>query len=203
MKIQLQLNGHYSNNGPYCLIEINNNICWKGLLDEGINNLEFDIPGKKQNILRIHHLMKSNEDTIVDVNGNIVADKAIELKSIFIEQVKILDTVLYNKNYYVNWPDNLKQDFIDKGQDVPAFIKNTLFFGFNGYYEFDFVGDFLKQYYRQFWENEEQAHNNQTRLISVDGEQVEAFDRFGEDTAIGQEFDLTIYDLEKLIQQDI
>ena len=202
MKISLELHGHYSNSGPFCLVEINDEILYRGLLNKGNNMLEFDIIPNEQNVLKIHHIFKTNNDTVVDKEGNIVADKAIELKSISIEQIKILDTVLYNKPYYVKWPDNLKQDFLNKGEEIPEYIKNTLFFGFNGYYEFDFIGDFLKQYYRQFWENEDQAHNNQTRLISVDSQQVEAFDRFGEETAIDQEFNLTIHDLAKDIKEN-
>jgi len=202
MKIALELQGHYSNSGPFCLIEVNNQILHRGILEQGDNVLEFEIQPLDLNTLRIHHMLKSNEDTIVDSDGNITADKAIELTSLSIEEIKILDTVLYNKPYYVKWPNNLAQDFVDRGETVPEYIKNTLYFGFNGYYEFDFVGDFLKQYYRQFWENEEQAHNNQTKLISVGGQEVEAFERFGSDTAINQEFDLTIHDLAKMIENE-
>lgn len=202
MKITLELYGHYSNSGPVCLIQVNDQTLYNGTLEQGTNVMEFNIQSLDLNTLRIHHLSKSNEDTVVDNDGNIIADKAIELKSLCIEQIKILDTVLYNKPYYVQWPDNLEQDFLNRGETVPQYIKNTLFFGFNGYYEFDFVGDFLKQYYRQFWENEDQAHNNQTKLISVDGEQVELFDRFGEETAVDQVFDLTIHDLARMIQDE-
>lgn len=201
MKLQLTLHGHYSNTGPFCKIEVNDTVYFGGILDQGLNQIELQIAPEFDNVLKIHHLNKTNEDTIVDNNGNITADKAIELKKISIEKIDILDVVLYNQPYYVHWPDNLKQDFIDKQEPVPEFIKNTLFFGFNGYYEFHFVSDFLKQYYRQFWENEDQAHNNQTKLISVDGQEVEAFERFGSDTAINQEFDLTIHDLAKMIQK--
>lgn len=202
MKITLELQGHYSNSGPICIIEINSKTYYHGILDEGHNLIELDIQPQEHNVLRIHQQLKNNEDTVVDSDGNIVADKAIELKSLMIEQIRILDTVLYNKPYYVQWPDNLAQDFIDRGETVPEYIKNTLYFGFNGYYEFEFVGNFLKQYYRQFWENEEQAHNNQTKLISVGGEQVESFERFGEDTPIDQAFDLTIHDLAKMIEDE-
>lgn len=202
MKITLELYGHYSNSGPHCEIIINNEIMYQGTLEREHNTLEFDISPLKQNVLKIHHMFKTNEDTTVDSDGNIVADKAIELKSLSIESIHILDTVLYNKPYYVTWPDNLAQDFLDRGETVPEYIKNTLYFGFNGYYEFDFVGNFLKQYYRQFWENEDQAHNNQTKLISVDGEQVESFERFGSDAPVDQAFDLTIHDLAKLIEDE-
>ena len=202
MKINLELQAHYSRSGPFCIIEVNNKILHRGILDEGTNVLDFKICPLDLNTLRIHHMLKTNEDTIVDSEGNITADKAVELKSLSIDQIAILDTVLYNKPYYVDWPENLKQDFLDRGETVPEYIKNTLFFGFNGHYEFEFSGDFLKQYYRQFWENEDQAHNNQTKLISVNGEQVESFDRFGEDTPIDQGFDLTIHDLAKMIENE-
>ena len=202
MKISLNLKGHYSNSGPFCLIEINGEIFYRSFLNKGNNMLEFDFTPNEDNVLKIHHMLKTNDDTVVDNEGNIVADKAIELKSISIEQISVPDTVLYNKSYHVNWPENLKQNFLNEGKKVPDYIKNTLFFGFNGYYEFDFIGDFLKQYYRQFWENEDQSHNNQTKLISVDSKQVEAFDRFGEETAINQEFELTIHDLKKIIENE-
>lgn len=202
MKIDIELIGHYSNNGPMCQIEINDCVLHDDVLEQGHNTFSFDINPLEINYLRIHHYGKKNEDTLVDQNGQIVKDKAVELKKISIESVYILKNVLYNKPYYVNWPDNLSQDFINRGEAVPEYITNTLFFGFNGYYEFDFVGDFLRQYYRQFWEDETQAHINQTKLIELDGEQIEAFERYGKDTAINQNFDLTIHDLAQLIEDD-
>lgn len=202
MKLSLELHGHYSNSGPFCIVEVNGNIFHRGILDEGSNTIEIDFDPQEHNVLRVHHMLKTNDDTVVDSNGNITADKAVELKSLSIEQIRILDTVLYNKPYYVKWPSNLAEDFLNRGEAVPEYIKNTLFFGFNGHYEFEFVGDFLKQYYRQFWENEDQAHNNQTKLISVNGEQVESFDRFGKDTPVDQEFDLTIHDLAQMIENE-
>lgn len=147
-------------------------------------------------------MFKTNDDTIVDSDNNITADKAIELKSILLEDIKILDTVLYNKPYYVQWPNNIVENYINENKEIPEYIKNTLYFGYNGYYQFDFSGNFLKQYYKQFWENEDQAHNNQTKLISVDGKQVEAFERFGQDTAVNQDFDLTIHDLARMIENE-
>lgn len=199
MKVEIELVAHYSNNGPMCRIEINQNICYDGLLAEGVNHFVFNIDALDINYLKIHHYGKDNQDTLVDDQGKIIKDKAIELKKIKLENVYILESVLYNKPYYVIWPENLVNDFKSKGEPVPEYITNTLFFGFNGYYEFDFVGDFLKQYYRQFWEDETQAHINQTKKINLDGEDVETFNRYGEDTAIDQTFDLTIHDLAKMI----
>lgn len=202
MQIEIKLFAHYSHSGPLCIIDVNDKILHKGILPEGENNFVFQIDANDINYLHIQHHGKTNEDTIVDNDGKIIADKAIELKKITIENVHILENVLYNKPYYVYWPENIIEDYKNKGETAPEYITNTLFFGFNGYYEFDFVGDFLKQYYRQFWENEDQAHNNQTKLINVNGEQVESFERFGEETAVNQEFDLTIHDLAKIINDE-
>jgi len=202
MQLGIDLIAHYSRSGPLCIVELNGAILHKGILPNGDNNLVFDVDTQPMNSLKIHHYAKTNEDTIVDETGSITADKAIELTGISIEGVSIMDNVLYNKPYYVKWPDNIINDYKNKGEDPPESISNTLFFGFNGYYEFDFVGDFLKQYYRQFWENEDQAHNNQTKLINVNGQDVESFERFGSDTAINQEFDLTIHDLAQMIEEN-
>jgi hypothetical protein len=146
MQVVVDVIAHHSKSGPLCVVELNGNILHKGILPKGANNLVFDVSTDQMNYLRIHHFGKTNEDTIVDETGEIIADKAIELTGISIEGVCIMDNVLYNKPYFVKWPDNIIQDYKNNGEDPPEFINNTLFFGFNGHYEFDFVGDFLKQY---------------------------------------------------------
>ena len=202
MKISLHLVGHYSTSGPTCIIDINKNIFWKGTLAEGHNIIEFDFEPLEKNTLSIHHLGKTNEDTIVDEHGTITADKAIELKSVEIEDIAILQNILFNSPYYVIWPDNLVEDFKNKGEEAPEYLKNNLYFGFNGHYSFEFLGDFVKQYYKQFWDDESQAHTNLTNRIQVNGRQIETFERFGDQTAIDQEFDLTIHDLSDMINND-
>ena len=69
MKIALELQGHYSNSGPFCLIEVNNQILHRGILEQGDNVLEFEIQPLDLNTLRIHHMLKSNEILLLILTG--------------------------------------------------------------------------------------------------------------------------------------
>ena len=157
--------------------------------------LSFVIEPKDKNRLQIIHYGKDNRDTKTDAFGNIVEDRSLEILGIKIGGVDIKSTVLNMQKFYVVWPDNLVSDYRKRNQIPPQFLINNLYLGFNGTYEFEFPGDPQILHYEQLWLDEIQAHQNQT--IIKDG--VEVFNRPDGDSEINTEFDLSIYDLERLI----
>ena len=167
-------------------------------IDCCIKEYSFDVQTLAYNVLNIEHYNKQNSDTVVDQTGNIIEDLSIELISIEFDNVKILETVLYNMPFYVNWPENLIEDFKNKGEDIPEYITNNLYFGFNGIYKFDFSNNIVVEYYKQFWLDEIQAHQNQTLLDN--GQEI--FNRMGETVEIDKNSDFTIHDLKRMVLTD-
>ena len=149
-----------------------------------------------QNVLSIEHYNKTNDDTIVDANNNIVADLSAELLDITIDNNSILQTVLHSMPFYVNWPENIVSDYHEKNETPPEFITNNLYFGFNGIYKFNFTDNSDIDYFTTFWLDEAQAHVNQTE--TADGEDV--FNRMGEIVTISEDSDFTIHDLKRMVE---
>ena len=195
MKIKIVLKGNSSTNkNPMSKITINNQDYFDGEV-VGERDFIFYFNPIENNTLQIEHYNKTNDDTIVDQSGKIISDLSIELMSIHIDGVEILDTVLYSMPYYVKWPQNIVEDYRSKNQELPEYIENNLYFGFNGVYKFAFSDNVVVEYYKQFWLDEVQAHKNQTQS-SLD---KEVFERMGKKVAIDENSDFTIYDLEKLV----
>lgn len=196
MQICLKLKGTSGRNTyPTGKIICNDKVLFDGVV-QGENEFVYDLDNlTTSNILKIVHYGKENWHTVTDDYGYIINDRAIELLELSFNGIKTLNTVIYNKPFYVQWPKNIIEDYRSKGEEPPKFITNNVFFGFNGVYEFDFTHDVIKDYYNQFWLDEVQAHKNQTleddKFIR-DGQLVE--------TDIGA--DRTIFDLEKLILED-
>lgn len=183
MQITVKLRGHASrDNYPDVKLWINRDCVYDNkIIDDQL--LVFDVDRvESNNIFGIEHWGKNDFDTIVE-NGSIVADRAVELLELSFNGIRVLDTVLYDKPYYVNWSRRWPGE-------RPEFVKNTLFFGWNGEYRFDFTNDIQYEYYRQYWIDEQQAHHNQNS---------NEFYRDGEYVEVERGIDATIFDLEKMI----
>jgi hypothetical protein len=198
MKVEVALKANCTNNkNPTVNLSINDIEHYTGEIAD-IKHFVFEFDSYDHNTLKIKHYNKTNQDTIVDAQGNITGDLSIELVSIHIDNIKIMDTVLYSMPFFVQWPDNMLEDYRNKNQEPPEYIDNNLYFGFNGVYQFSFSGDVVSEYYNQFWLDEVQAHKNQTQQDN----DSEVFDRMGEKVAVDENSEFTIYDLEKLVLID-
>jgi len=177
MQITVKLRGHCANRCPSVKLWINRDCVYDGTI-EGDRLFVFDIDTLlAQNIFGIEHYNKDDRETTP------TADIAVELLELSFNGIRVLDTVLYDKPYYVNWSRYWPGD-------RPEFVKNTLYFGWNGEYRFDFTSDIKRDYYRQYWLDEVQAHANQSK---------EEFYRNGEFVSVDRGIDTTIFDLEKII----
>lgn len=196
MKIKIRLRGNCSNGkSPKVKIYVNNVLYVDTEISE-ISEHTLTINPLPQNVLSIEHYNKTNDDTIVDANNNIVADLSAELLDITIDNNSILQTVLHSMPFYVNWPENIVSDYHEKNETPPEFITNNLYFGFNGIYKFNFTDNSDIDYFTTFWLDEAQAHVNQTE--TADGEDV--FNRMGEIVTISEDSDFTIHDLKRMVE---
>lgn len=195
MKAKVQIKGNSANHkDPMVKISVNDKEYYQGTVDK-LLDFECDFDPLDSNTLTVEHYNKTNQDTVVDAQGNITGDLSIELVSIHINDVEIMNTVLYSMPFFVQWPENILEDYRNKNQEPPEYIDNNLYFGFNGEYRFSFSGDVVAEYYNQFWLDEVQAHKNQTQKNN----NSEVFERMGEKVAIDENSNFTIYDLEKLV----
>jgi len=199
VKIKIVLSGNSSRNRPPdAEIRINHVVVYRGAVDGYCSYIAEIAVNKDLARIDIIHQNKVNEDTVTNELGEILADRSLELRSIELNEVPVSTTVLYNMPFFVEWPDNIQQDYISRGEQTPESISNTLYFGFNGRYQFEFLTDPDLERFRQLWLDEEQAHRNQT--MTVDNEEV--FDRYGDLVKTTQDFNLTIHDLREMIEKD-
>ena len=196
IQIQIQLCGRPSrNNYPEIELLLNGQLLFSG---QAIDSQSFVFTAKTDqelNFLEVVHKNKTNQDTVVNTEGVIIEDRSVELKTLIINGQPVKDTVLYNSPFYVNWPDNILEDCKKQNQTAPEFIKNSLYFGFNGKYVYEFMTDSRREQFRQLLLDEVQAHQNQQ--IFEDG--TEKFNRYGEKVSTDQDFNLSIFDLNDLI----
>lgn len=87
----------------------------------------FDIVPENSNKLIIRHVDKSPKDTLMK-NGEVVGDVAIRLDEIKFNNISCHPVDLHENYFY---PENWKYEVAKK-------IKNNLYFGFNGRYEYCF-----------------------------------------------------------------
>lgn len=199
--INIKIQGHRSTDFPMCRIKFNNH----SLFDQpiiGTMNLKFDVDLKAKNILHIEHYGKLPTDTILDSDGNVESDRAIELRSISIDGYTIPKVLMYRQKFFVDWWDHDIEEFDKNNQTVPGFLTNNVYFGYNGYYEYSFEKDLSKNYFKSLWQEEHIANQDLQQVKEFDGEIKETFNLYGNESDIAEEFDKTIFDLMDMIEKD-
>ena len=195
MNIKIRLSAH---NLPNIRIAVNDIVYFDSVLHNRLTEIEFDAAILDSNQLTIEHFGKTNQDTICDESGKIVADRAAELIEITIGQYQIPTNILFKKPFRVQWPTNLIEDAERENRTLPECLYNNLYFGFNGTYTFDFARDLRKDYYYYFWQMERDANHN---LQMVDeSSNTGYFEAYGMRLEINKSFNLTIHDLKYIIE---
>lgn len=169
MKIKIVIEPTFNNNWPKTKIEINQEIMYEGLCKPNQKNYfvwHSDCKNlNDKNVLKITHYDKKGKDTMVDTEGNVVKDKALILKSIEFDGMMVPEVILYEQKFYPNWPNQ------------PLYLKNNLYFGFNGTYVFEFVNNAKKLYYKNLLQKEMLANVHNKKIITLpSGEEIESFE---------------------------
>jgi hypothetical protein len=130
------------------------------IIDEQINYADsnytgvFNITAKEgKNILSVEHFGKNSKDTLMH-KGKIKADVAIRLDSIKFDNLSCHPVDLHNNYFY---PSEWKYK-------VDSKIKNNLYFGFNGVYEYIFytpVSAYLLRQYEKYKKEDFVIEQNQ------------------------------------------
>ena len=195
MKIKLVLEPVQSVNWPKVRFEVNKNIIFDDYCkpNEGkyfvwnvyLENL------KDNNEIIVTHYDKKQSDTIIDDEGNIEKDRAIMLKSLEFDGEPVPEVILYDQKFYPDWPD------------TPDYIKNNLYFGFNGYYVYNFPKNVQSMYYNNLLSKEMIANINNKKIINLpSGEQVESFEFNGKLTQADAKESVTIDELYERINEN-
>lgn len=183
MNLQIQFKSY---NSPKVRVMYNDTILHDGIMDAECTLLHNTDYNSK---LSIELYDKTPADTIVD-NGEIVADCAVELCGVKVDEFEIPPAHLYKQEYHTNWPG------------IDPIISNTLYFGFNGTWYMDVNADADKFYFTLLWESEKrQNYENQQQAVDQHGDIVETFTRFGEQTDIASGKIPSIDELYKLISE--
>ena len=195
MKVKIIIEPTFSNNWPNLRLEINQEEMFNGFCKpnkenyfvwyEDVSNL------LEENILKITHYNKKGQDTIVDDEGNIQKDRSIILKSIEFDNMSVPDVILYDQKFYPDWP----------GQ--PTYIKNNLYFGYNGTYVFKFQKNSKIMYYQNLIQKEMLANINNKKILTLpSGEQIESFEFNGKFVDSAKKDSVTIDDLYQAVTNE-
>jgi hypothetical protein len=96
--VTIELESMSCNTNPYTTIKINTQVYFEGFLTDGINNISFTVSNKeKRQMLKIIFNNKQENDTQVDNNGNIVADKRIKINQIKFDNISIRNYIYKSK----------------------------------------------------------------------------------------------------------
>lgn len=204
MNIKVKLRALKGRSLPSCRILFNDHILYESTII-GERDIILDVPASDildNNILTIEHFNKQNSDTIVDDNGNIIADTAIELSGLVIEELNVPITTLHNYPFYPYWPDNIIEEFVNNNQEIPKKIENNLYFGFNGKWLIDINKDYRINYFQLLWNEESNAHKNYSKFKEINGEKVAVFEKLGTELSIAHSTNITIHELAKIIGND-
>ena len=198
--LAIKIQGHRSTDFPKCRIKFNNDCLYDNAIVDTMN-LKFDVNLSEKNILHVEHYDKVPSDTIINSEGMVEADRAIELQSIAIDGYVVPKVVMYRQKFYVDWWDHDIENFDKKKQPVPGFLTNNVYFGYNGTYEYSFNNDLAKQYYLSLWEEETIANQDLQQINEYDGQIKETFNLYGNESDISEEFNKTIFDLLDMIDK--
>ena len=203
MKIQIKIEPLFSVKWPMVRLRFNNYTLYDGVCEpntgqyfvwthhaENLNS---------ENRLSIEHYDKDGKETITDNNSDTIKDRAIILKSIVIDEHDVPEVVLFDKPFYIHWTERQKRD----QEHRPKFIKNNLYFGYNGIYEYVFGQDSEKHYYNNLIEKERLANiSNKKEIVLPDGKKVEAFEFTGKLVDSAEKESITIEELYKRVNEN-
>lgn len=192
MQIKIVIEPKHSKHWPKLIIKINDKVLFDAdcipnnqkhfVWQEKLKNL------KHSNILEIIHHGKKGTDTVVDSDNNIIEDSAIILKSIEFDTLPVPEVVLYENKFFPNWPDQ------------PEYIKNNLYFGFNGSYKIDFTKDSKRMYFKNLLLKEKLANKYNKKIIQLpSGKEIESFEFNGIMVNSEKKDSITIEDLYKAV----
>lgn len=96
IKLDIELETFSVNSDPHLLIQLNDNQLVNNFLSEGTYSFNCTVDSKDSNTIKVLLSNKHEFDTLVE-NGQIIKDKCVIFKKFLVNNVDILNPVLYNK----------------------------------------------------------------------------------------------------------
>lgn len=94
---------------------------------------EFDVSVVEgPNKLIIEFVNKTDSDTVLDADGNIVQDLLLNIDSVEIDDIELGSLMWSLSEYRPNYPEKYKTKMLQSGQDLNESIKNCVNLGWNG-----------------------------------------------------------------------
>lgn len=195
MKIKLSFKYHASNHWPSFRVWFNE-LCLVDLEDTSCAPVDFmfDVMPKypmEHNELVIEQYGKLINDTVIDEQGTIIKDRAIEIVSISIDEFDQPRSTIVAKKFWPIWPEHMT--------NMPDYISDQMYLGFNGKYRFDFPANVGQDYYDKLWDQERELNN---RLTQVDENNEAWFTAYGLKLRMNEKFDFDLTRLKNLIEQN-
>lgn len=202
MKVKINIKPTFSVKWPMLKVVINNRVVFAGECHPNAGDkfiIEENIHPLDRNLLSIEHFDKKGKETILDKHGEVVSDRALILKSIMLDDFTVPELILHDKPFTVNWTkEQLRED-----TNRPKTIKNNLYFGYNGVYDFVFGRDSAKEYYVNLIEKERIANiHNKKEIVGPDGKKIEVFEFTGKLVDSNKKQTMTIEQLYERIQDE-
>jgi hypothetical protein len=144
---KVYLSGSHHNKCPEFSIELNGVKYVSGILPpySGNSNLyEFtveDIP-EGENVLSISFLNKSDHDTVLNAQGNIVNDLLLNIDKIEIDDIDLGTLIWSHSVYEPNYSKSYSHHVAQKGETLPKQVTNCVNLGWNGTWKLSFTSPF-------------------------------------------------------------
>ncbi len=104
---------------------------------------EFDaLVNDGDNSLIIEFVNKSDRDTILDSNGNIVEDLLLNIDCIEIDEIDLGSLIWTSSEYYPYYPEKYKIKMSQEGKNLDESLKNCVNLGWNGRWVLPFGSPF-------------------------------------------------------------
>jgi len=148
LKFKLELFATMWNKPPHAEIMIDNKSYFAGDITGTENKpdvIEFEHEleeGNDYNLL-IKRSNKTNNQTVVNEEGDILKDQLLHIKSIEIDEIE-LGALLYEGVYTPEYPEPWASQQRDSGNELPKTFKNVTQIGHNGEWRFTFESPFYQ-----------------------------------------------------------
>ena len=117
-----------------------------GFLTKSPNEIEyftFDAEVKEgESSIRIQLKNKTDEDTVRDINGDIIKDMILNVESIEVDEINLRQMLWTHSNYRPNYPLSFVSEQNKLGIKLEDSVKNCVNLGWNGDWTISFTSPF-------------------------------------------------------------
>ena len=146
LHFKIGLSGSSSIKQPNILIKVNGKEYANTLLNKSPNvteYFEFTTTLEEGNhCLEIVFQNKTDQDTTMDQNGNILSDLILNIDSIEIDEIDLGSLLWTASDYRPDYPEKYRLEMSKQGKDLPVSVKNCVNLGWNGRWILPFTSPF-------------------------------------------------------------